>query len=113
MRQHIFVTGPPGVGRGTLIQRMLEQPQLHAVPHGIGGTSSSSAKASLGSADRLIGCYTEEVRAGDERVGFDLVTVAGQRGPKVARAGNTRVRQHVEGVATCAKLASLHFLSLS
>eukprot|EP00878_Enallax_costatus_P006810 GHUV01007138.1.p2 GENE.GHUV01007138.1~~GHUV01007138.1.p2 ORF type:complete len:207 (+),score=74.77 GHUV01007138.1:776-1396(+) len=83
MRRHVFVTGPPGVGKSTLIQRVLEQLQLQAAPHGSGGSSSRAHPGSIGSPT---GFYTEEVRAGGERVGFDVVTMAGQRGP-LARAG--------------------------
>lgn len=60
MRKHIFVTGQPGVGKSTLIQRVLHQLQLPA------GTAT--------------GFYTEEVRSGSERVGFDVVTLDGHKG---------------------------------
>lgn len=69
MRRHIFVTGQPGVGKSTLIHRVLEQLQLPA------GTAT--------------GFYTEEVRSGGERQGFDVVTLDGQRAP-LSRAGTAK-----------------------
>lgn len=64
---HIFVTGQPGVGKSTLIQRVLQQMQL----------PPSTAT----------GFFTEEVRSsGGERQGFDVVTLSGQRSP-LSRAG--------------------------
>ncbi len=54
---HIFLTGQPGVGKTTLIHRVLQQ---------------LAATHSLGSAQ---GFWTEEVRGNEGRVGFDVVTV--------------------------------------
>jgi GTPase SAR1 family protein len=101
---HIFVTGPPGVGKSTLIQRVLQQLQL---PEGAArgelcGEASFGCKATAGisglcrqsprpgmqaKAASPAGFYTEEVRAGGERSGFDVVTLDGRRGP-LARAAN-------------------------
>ncbi|XP_028279273.1 cancer-related nucleoside-triphosphatase [Parambassis ranga] len=60
MFKHVFLTGPPGVGKTTLIQKACE--------------------ALLSSGVGVEGFYTEEVREGGRRVGFDVVTVTGERG---------------------------------
>ena len=51
---------PTGVGKTTLVQRACEA----LVSSGVG----------------VEGFYTEEVREGGRRVGFDVVTVTGERG---------------------------------
>lgn len=60
----ILLTGRPGCGKTTVIQRAVD----------------------LIGPDRCAGFYTEEVRDGGRRVGFDVVTLDGRRGP-LARAG--------------------------
>ncbi|XP_045927189.1 cancer-related nucleoside-triphosphatase [Micropterus dolomieu] len=60
MFKHVFLTGPPGVGKTTLVQKACET----LVSSGVG----------------VEGFYTEEVREGGRRVGFDVVTVTGERG---------------------------------
>ncbi|KAM6916413.1 cancer-related nucleoside-triphosphatase [Xenentodon cancila] len=60
MFKHVVVTGPPGVGKTTLIQKACEALLLS----GVGAE----------------GFYTEEVREGGRRVGFDVVTLSGERG---------------------------------
>uniref|UniRef100_A0A3Q3QAT4 AAA+ ATPase domain-containing protein n=1 Tax=Monopterus albus TaxID=43700 RepID=A0A3Q3QAT4_MONAL len=59
MFKHVFLTGPPGVGKTTLVQKACEA----LVSSGVG----------------VEGFYTEEVREGGRRVGFDVVTVKGER----------------------------------
>ncbi|XP_028325394.1 cancer-related nucleoside-triphosphatase [Gouania willdenowi] len=59
MFKHVFLTGPPGVGKTTLVQKACES----LLSSGVG----------------VEGFYTEEVRQGGRRVGFDVVTVAGER----------------------------------
>ncbi|KAM9848158.1 cancer-related nucleoside-triphosphatase [Aulostomus maculatus] len=60
MIRHVFLTGPPGVGKTTLVQRACD--------------------ALVSSGQAVEGFYTEEVREGGRRVGFDVVTVSGERG---------------------------------
>ncbi|XP_029031322.1 cancer-related nucleoside-triphosphatase isoform X2 [Betta splendens] len=60
MIKHVFLTGPPGVGKTTLVQKVCE------------ALMSAGVEAE--------GFYTEEVREGGRRVGFDVVTVTGERG---------------------------------
>ncbi|KAK7367194.1 hypothetical protein VNO80_09203 [Phaseolus coccineus] len=57
-----LVTGPPGVGKTTLIMRMLE---------------SLSANSSI----KLQGFYTREVRRAGQRVGFEVVTLDARTAP--------------------------------
>ncbi|KAM4828524.1 cancer-related nucleoside-triphosphatase [Thomomys bottae] len=67
MARHVFLTGPPGVGKTTLIQKASQALQSSGVP--------------------VDGFYTEEVRQGGRRVGFDVVTLSGARGP-LSRVGS-------------------------
>ncbi|KAM6956310.1 cancer-related nucleoside-triphosphatase [Aplochiton taeniatus] len=60
MSKHVFLTGPPGVGKTTLVQKACE-------------TIMSSGVI-------VEGFYTEEVRERGRRVGFDVVTITGERG---------------------------------
>ncbi|XP_068597459.1 cancer-related nucleoside-triphosphatase [Brachionichthys hirsutus] len=60
MFRHVFLTGPPGVGKTTLVQKAC------------GALASSGVGVE--------GFYTEEVREGGRRIGFDVVTLTGERG---------------------------------
>ncbi|XP_072265331.1 cancer-related nucleoside-triphosphatase [Pyxicephalus adspersus] len=60
MYRHVFLTGPPGIGKTTLIHK-----------------ASEALKASGKPID---GFYTEEVRQGGRRTGFDVVTLSGKHG---------------------------------
>lgn len=62
--ENILVTGPPGCGKTTLVRRVVEGLADH----------------------RLRGFYTEEVRLQGRRIGFDVVTLGGERGT-LARVG--------------------------
>ncbi|XP_021504062.1 cancer-related nucleoside-triphosphatase isoform X3 [Meriones unguiculatus] len=61
MARHLFLTGPPGVGKTTLVQKASEALQSSGVP--------------------VDGFYTQEVIQGGRRIGFDVVTMSGARGP--------------------------------
>ncbi|GAB2279739.1 hypothetical protein Dimus_014379 [Dionaea muscipula] len=57
----ILVTGPPGIGKTTLIIRVLE--------------SLRASNPNL----KVQGFYTREIRQGADRVGFEVVTIGGGR----------------------------------
>ncbi|XP_008241937.1 PREDICTED: cancer-related nucleoside-triphosphatase homolog [Prunus mume] len=59
----LLVTGPPGVGKSTLIMRVFE-----------------TLRASYPNL-KIQGFYTSEVRRGSERVGFQVVTLDGRTAP--------------------------------
>ncbi|XP_057809368.1 uncharacterized protein LOC131023791 isoform X2 [Salvia miltiorrhiza] len=71
----ILVTGSPGVGKTTLITRVLDALKL------------------LNPSLKIQGFYTREVREGFDRVGFEVVTVDGRRGP-LASSNNTSRESH-------------------
>ncbi|XP_034041410.1 cancer-related nucleoside-triphosphatase isoform X2 [Thalassophryne amazonica] len=75
MFKHVFLTGPPGVGKTTLVQKACEA----LVSSGVG----------------VEGFYTEEVREGGRRVGFDVVTMTGERG-HLSRIRNGASQGHRE-----------------
>jgi nucleoside-triphosphatase len=58
VRKNVFITGLPGVGKTTLIKKLSE--------------------ASKGF--HPVGFYTEEIREGGERKGFELISLEGKRG---------------------------------
>lgn len=74
-RLRVLLTGRPGCGKTTVIRRAAELIGL----------------------DRCAGFYTEEVRERGRRVGFDVVTLDGRRGP-LARAGDRGPRVSRYGV---------------
>ncbi|KFM79386.1 Cancer-related nucleoside-triphosphatase-like protein, partial [Stegodyphus mimosarum] len=57
--RHILLTGPPGVGKTTVIKKSCELLKNKNV--------------------KYHGFFTEEVKRGRERVGFDVVTTEGNR----------------------------------
>lgn len=64
MSTFLLITGMPGCGKTTMIKRLVADLQQTA------------------SAVKLQGFYTEEARnAQNERIGFDVVTLDGKRGP--------------------------------
>ncbi|XP_077246884.1 uncharacterized protein LOC143886695 isoform X2 [Tasmannia lanceolata] len=66
-----LVTGPPGIGKTTLVMKVLESLRV----------SNPNLKVQ--------GFYTSEIRQGAERVGFEVVTLDGRRGP-LASTTNSR-----------------------
>ncbi|XP_040206618.1 cancer-related nucleoside-triphosphatase [Rana temporaria] len=60
MYRHVFLTGPPGIGKTTLIHKASEALKSSGTP--------------------IDGFYTEEVRQGGRRIGFDVVTLSGKHG---------------------------------
>ncbi|XP_036133639.1 cancer-related nucleoside-triphosphatase isoform X2 [Molossus molossus] len=92
MARHVFLTGPPGIGKTTLIQKASEVLKSSGVP--------------------VDGFYTEEVRQGGRRIGFDVVTLSGLRGP-LSRVGpgpapgkqECRVGQYVVDLTSFEQLA--------
>ncbi|XP_052526808.1 cancer-related nucleoside-triphosphatase [Tympanuchus pallidicinctus] len=91
MSRHVFLTGPPGIGKTTLIQKVTQALKSSDVP--------------------IDGFYTEEVKEGGRRRGFDVVTLSGKRGPlsRVSSDSSTsrrecRVGQYVVDVASFEQL---------
>jgi len=72
--KNLLLTGPPGCGKTTVIRRVLE----HLYDR------------------RLAGFYTQEIRQGDQRVGFEIVGLSGRRGvlAHVDFAGQPRVGRY-------------------
>lgn len=79
MAQAILLTGPPRVGKTTIIRQVAER---------------------LG--ERAGGFYTEEVRSGGERIGFRIVTLNGQQAmlSSVHFSGPPRVGKYGVDIAT-------------
>ncbi|GFS52459.1 cancer-related nucleoside-triphosphatase homolog [Trichonephila inaurata madagascariensis] len=68
--RHVLLTGPPGIGKTTVTQKLCEVLKERNVP--------------------FQGFFTEEVRNGRERIGFDVVSTFGRHGP-LARISNPSV----------------------
>lgn len=68
MCYHILITGPPGVGKTTLIKKIVLQLQNNHIPYN--------------------GFYTEEKRENGTRVGFDLVTLNSNEHFPLAKVSN-------------------------
>lgn len=62
MSRHLFVTGKPGVGKTTLIKKLV------------------MALKSLKPEWMITGFWTSEVREGKKRIGFDIYTINGGQG---------------------------------
>jgi nucleoside-triphosphatase len=79
----VLITGRPGVGKTTIIERIVAR-----LPGRAGGF------------------YTRELREGGKRVGFELVTLSGERGvlARVGRRGGPRVAQYGVDVGTVERL---------
>ncbi|PKU43277.1 cancer-related nucleoside-triphosphatase [Limosa lapponica baueri] len=77
MSKHVFLTGPPGVGKTTLIQKATQALKSSGIP--------------------IDGFYTEEVREGGRRTGFDVVTLSGKRGPLSRVSSDSSRREYRVG----------------
>lgn len=77
MKKNIFITGLPGVGKTTLIQRVLSQ-----IPSNISCS----------------GFFTNELRESGIRVGFGITTLTGQKGILSHKKFKTRQRVGRYGV---------------
>ncbi|KAK2707425.1 nucleoside-triphosphatase THEP1-like [Artemia franciscana] len=60
MGKHVLLTGSPGVGKTTVIKQVIQKLKENN--------------------EEVSGFFTEEVRHAGDRIGFDIVTVSGQRG---------------------------------
>ena len=69
--KNIFLTGQPGVGKSTLIQKVLELVRARHPSVNIGGY------------------WTGEIRNGSERAGFDVYSLDGEQGI-LARVGSAK-----------------------
>lgn len=90
--KHLLLTGPPGCGKTTVVLRLVE------------------CLRDL----RLRGFYTEEVRQDGQRVGFEVVGLAGRRGvlahvrsPSRLRVGRYGVEPHALDEVIQAELSHL------
>lgn len=72
MRSAVLLTGPPGVGKTTVVVRAVELLRDDGVP--------------------VAGFWTEEVRRGGGRIGFDIVRTDGSRTPLSRKGAESTVR---------------------
>ncbi|XP_069681911.1 cancer-related nucleoside-triphosphatase homolog isoform X2 [Periplaneta americana] len=76
MKRHILLTGPPGIGKTTVVKKVCNLLNARNV----------SVK----------GFFTEEIRNSGKRIGFDIVTLDGQRGV-LARLSQTESSRYRVG----------------
>lgn len=75
LKRHILLTGPPGIGKTTLVKKVCN----------LLNTKNVSVK----------GFFTEEIRNSGKRIGFDIVTLDGQRGDLARLSQNEPSRYRV------------------
>lgn len=92
-KPHILLTGPPGIGKTTLMQKVCKL---------LRDTGFSTR-----------GFLTEEIRNGRMRIGFDVVTLNGERGPlaRLPQAGAGAALRYAVGRYTVS-LKSFETLAL-
>jgi nucleoside-triphosphatase len=83
--KNLFLTGPPGIGKTTVIQKTVER--LSVVVRGF---------------------YTRELREGSRRVGFSIITLDGKEGilAHVGATGKHRVGRYTVNVQDIERLAA-------
>ncbi|XP_077301289.1 cancer-related nucleoside-triphosphatase homolog [Arctopsyche grandis] len=69
--KRFILTGPPGIGKTTIIKALCSLLQQLNMP--------------------VIGFYTEELRRNQRRVGFDVVNINGARGPLARLSEDTQI----------------------
>ncbi|XP_071524354.1 cancer-related nucleoside-triphosphatase homolog isoform X2 [Panulirus ornatus] len=76
--RHVALTGPPGIGKTTLVQKIVSKLQETELP--------------------CQGFYTQEVRQGGRRVGFNVITLDGKTGVLAkVKADSSNRREHRVG----------------
>ncbi|KAJ8985615.1 hypothetical protein NQ317_015108 [Molorchus minor] len=69
--KNIVITGPPGIGKTTLVKKIINKLSTLQYPQ-----------------KDVDGFYTEEVRNNNRRIGFDIVTLDGQRAILARKGSN-------------------------
>ncbi len=82
--KNLFLTGPPGIGKTTIIQKTIETLRFPAT-----------------------GFYTREIREGGRRLGFSIITLDGKEGilAHVQQKGKHRVGRYTVNVQDIERIA--------
>ncbi|XP_034238237.1 cancer-related nucleoside-triphosphatase homolog isoform X2 [Thrips palmi] len=75
--QHVFLTGPPGIGKTTIIEKVCKELRLKSIS--------------------MKGFFTAELREDGKRVGFDIISLDGNRCPlaRIGEGTGPKVGQYV------------------